>query len=101
MEASRERGPQKLRQKLESWVELPKLIPSQNIAAAYREKFDLLPSRENLIMIACSVLRCDFQKKKRKTYTWFTVFTLLDLMPNPIAQEMPQIGSHRQWGVEP
>lgn len=38
MEASRESGQQKLRRNLESWVELPKLIPSQDIAAAYREK---------------------------------------------------------------
>lgn len=54
-----------------------------------------------MIMIARSVLRYDFQKKKNKTCTWFTLFTLLDLMPNPIEQKLPQIGSHRQWGVEP
>lgn len=34
-------------------------------------------------MIACSLLRYDFQKKKMKNYTWFTLFTLSDLMPNP------------------
>jgi hypothetical protein len=38
IDASRESRPQNLRRNLKSWVELPKLICSQFIAAAYREK---------------------------------------------------------------